>query len=158
MNSFYIPKAKLIHNWAGTASLTGTGSDSESLLKRLRIPANVLKHNGVLEIDAYYSHTDSANDKTVFIRANALAGSLMATFLSTTGAGLRHLGAVMLNRNSQAVNLFGARGAAGAAAGAAVVTGTLNTAADFAVWFNGQLETTTETLVLQAAFIKAWNS
>jgi len=134
----------------GPVNLTGT--TAETNLASLRIPANSMGKNGVIELKCLWSYTNSANVKTHNYRWNNTPGggvSITSSGPTTTATAQ----AFLIIRNTNATNVqvtyntplnpFGTSGG--------TPTTNLDTTQD--TWLNitGQLALSTETLTLQRA-------
>ena len=134
-----------------TVNLTGAGSDAETVLAAVSIPANAMAANGFLDIDVGYAMTNSANNKLIKIRLGGVSGDQFQTLTLATGiASSRYLytianaGATNSQIGFVAANTVSVGSAAGANA-----TGTQDTTTAKDLVFTGQLQTTSETLSLK---------
>jgi hypothetical protein len=144
---------------AGPASVTGT--TGETNLAALRIPANSMGANGVVQITSLWTYPNSSNNKTMLCRYTATAG--------TTGGGSTNLvganNVVTTTVNSQITQILRNNNATnsqicyggipttpfGATVGPAT-TQAIDTTADSYININGTLALSTETLTLVHAY------
>lgn len=135
---------------SGVAALS-VNSTSEQALATISIPATMMGINGALYVTALWTLTNNANAKALRVRLGGLAGTefqnLAGASLVTVSAALR-----IQNRGSLASQVGASVGmnAFGATSTAAVVTGTINTAADQDLVISAQKATGTDTATLEA--------
>jgi len=135
-----------------TGSVSVTGTTTETNLASLKIPANSMGKNGVIELKCLWSYTNSANVKTHNYRwNNAPGGGVSITSSGPTTTAMAQ--AFLIIRNTNATNVqvtyntplipFGTSGG--------TPTTNLDTTQD--TWLNitGQLALSTEVLTLQRA-------
>lgn len=138
---------------SGAASSALTGSTSETVLATLSLPGGTLGPNGVITIDALWSHTANANAKTLRARLGGLSGVVFATSTSTASSLSGRLAGYIQNRNSVSSQV--ASSAIGFTAGtAAVNTATLNTATAQDIVITGQLGVGTDSMKLEGYTIR----
>src|SRR5215472_7999559 len=146
------------YNWSGTAWVPGsvTGTTAETNLASLRIPANSMGRNGVIEVRCLWSYTNSSNNKVINVRFGAspgVAGALVSPNTAvTTTATAQSFVAVRNNNATNAQVAFGANQLTpfGSIAGANLPN-VIDTTADSFININGTLALGTETLTLQRA-------
>lgn len=117
-------------------ALTGTGSDSETTFSTITIPAGALGSNGWVKIKAWFSCTNSVNDKTAKIE---LGSDLFAAKVVTEVDGF-FIEAIIRNLTPATQNGIDQDNVLG--------TGTSDTTANVDLLITGQLEDTSETLTL----------
>ena len=139
-----------------TGPVSVTGTTSETNLASLRIPANSMGRNGVIEVRGLWSFTNSSNNKVINVRFGAspgVAGALVSpnTAVSTTATAQSFV-AVRNNNATNAQVAFGANQLTpfGSIAGANLPN-VIDTTADSFININGTLALATETLTLQRA-------
>lgn len=135
-----------------------TGTTAETKLASVLVPAGAMGANGLLRVEAVWSNTNNANNKTRVIRfgaADDLTGTSFHGIAQSTN--FQNTSCVSIsNSNSQSAQFgwfsTGLSGAAGNYA-AAGVTGAINTANASYVVFAGILANSADTITLQAWFV-----
>lgn len=118
---------------SGVAAVVTAASTDEVVLATKTLPA-LRKHDKV-RVTAMYSHTDSANDKTIRVK---IGSTTVASKLTTTGTGSKLVAEIAnCNATNAQIGEDGATAAVETGAGAAVVS------------ITGQKETGAETLTLK---------
>lgn len=143
----------LIHNNKGmrgppnlaqsAVAVSHTGNTTETTLATIAVPANMMGPNGALRINAQFSHTNSANNKTSRIR---LGATEFAGTVQTTVAGSR-IAAIIQNRNVANSQVGGFYGSSG---GSAAVTAAIDTTVSQNLTITGQLASAGETITLES--------
>lgn len=129
-----------------------TGTLTETVLATIAVPGATLGPNGILRINALWSMTNNANNKTPRIKFGSV---LFYENNFTTTASLQHL-VIIRNRNSQAIQIGQPLTFLGFAQSQfAVVTATIDTSASQNIQFTGQLANTGDTLTLEAYSVEA---
>jgi len=144
---------------ATTGPVTLTGVITETNFAALRIPANTIGKNGLVEVRTLWSYTNSANNKTFNVRFNPTVGAI-------GGGSLGPASTVTTTATAQGLQAFGNSGATNAqysfnvqqvtpygAAGTTLALGTVDTTADSYVNINGTIAAAGETLTLQHAAV-----
>lgn len=98
----------LLAKSAVAASITGTLT--ETALGTITVPASTIGVNGQIRVSAYWSCTNSANNKTMRVRLGGIAGSVCFSTVQTTG-NLVKAEIVIANRNSASSQLLTATAA-----------------------------------------------
>jgi len=149
-----IASVPLVVTTTGQVSLTG--STTETNMAALRIPANTMGANGVIEVKCFWSYTNSSNNKTILHRLGATSGSggvsVIGSVIVTTTASSQTMAII---RNNNAVNsqtVFASASTPFGPSGSAPLTSSQNSAADLYININGQLAVGTETLTLVHAY------
>ena len=141
----------------GAASLTGTTSATN--IAALKIPANAIGKNGVVEIKALWSWTNSTNAKTLTTNISATSGATVSNLPSVTIPNSTANGqTLIILRNNNATNAQQSYGAPPATTPFGTTTtanntSAIDTTADTYINFNGTLTVGTETITLQHAYI-----
>ena len=144
---------------ATTGPVTQTGIITETNFAALRIPANTIGRNGLVEVRTLWSYTNSANNKTFNVRFNPTAGSI-------AGGAIGPSATVTTTATAQGVSLFGNNNATnqqayfnvpnttpyGVSAQGVAIAG-IDTTADAYVNINGSITAAGETLTLQHAAV-----
>lgn len=130
------------------AAQTLTGSTSETTLATITIPAGVLGPNGQVEVEALWSCTNSANNKTCRVK---FGGTAFTSAVLTTSAGVQtHTRIANRNATNSQVSL-GATAVTGfGGTSATATTGAVDTTADVTLLLTGQLASAAETLTLES--------
>lgn len=139
---------------AGSASVTGTVSETN--LANLKIPANSMGANGVIQVQCFWTYSNSANTKTFIIRYTNASGVTTGgvTGASQTATTTASSQGYLIIRNNNATNsqtMFATNPSSpfGANAQASPATLSLDTTQDTFVNVNAQLANTGETITLQ---------
>lgn len=131
------------------ASLATPGDTSEDTLVTITIPGGTLRANDSLLVEAFYTQTNSANNKTVRIRWGAAgSGTIVAANTFSTVAGGQLAGSVA---NANATNSQNCMGPGFTTAGISYMppaTASLDTTASQTVVISGQKVSSGESLVL----------
>jgi hypothetical protein len=127
---------------------------SETNLATLRIPANSMGKNGVIQVTLLVTYTNSANTKLVLIRFNATSGvtasGQVGGSLSTTTTAQGQGMVFIRNTNNTAAqsHMNSAPNSPFGIIGGAPTTGSVDTTADAFININGTLANTGETITL----------
>lgn len=124
------------------ADFTGTGSDAETVLATIPIKGGTLHKDGRLNVKAFFTVTNSANDKIIKVRLGGISGDVMYTKTATT-VDMVDFDLEIANRgvaNSQVAWVTGV---------AAVTSGDIDTTDDQDLVITAQLETTTESILME---------
>jgi hypothetical protein len=137
---------------ASNVQVSHTGNTTETVLATIAIPAGVMGLNGVLRVTATWGHTNSANNKTLRIRAGGtgIDGTAYITGAATTTVVTRaqaHIG----NRNSASSQVGGspAINASFGSTSVALPTSAIDTTAAFNIYITGLLASSGETVSLE---------
>lgn len=135
--------------YQSTLNSAVTGTLSETTLATVTIPGGVMSGNGQLEIKTLWSFTNSANVKSNRIRINNITGATYTASgptASDTGqyySIIRNNGLTSQQRGVNAgVTSFGNTTAG-------LVTSTIDTTADFSLYFTGQLANVADSTSIQ---------
>lgn len=127
---------------------------TEDTLATITLPANTLGPNGYLEIVTLWTHTTSANNKTLRVRF----GGTVFTVVVVTTSVTTNTPTIIRNRgatNSQVGFVSGSNSGFGTS-GAAVITAAVDTTADVTILITGQKASAGEVLTLEGYSIKAY--
>jgi hypothetical protein len=136
------------------AAASHTGNTNETTLRTVSVPANALGPNGVLRVTAYWSHTNSANVKT--LRTKLGGTTLFSPAPTTTGVSIHQYDIANRNAtNSQITkpNALAATSGFGAAGGP-FTTATVDTTSAQDIVFTAQLANSGETITLEGYLIE----
>jgi hypothetical protein len=133
------------------AAVASTNTTSEEVLATITIPANALGANGRIEVTVSWTHTNSANAKTMRMRYSGGGSTVLQTLSATTTASSSGR-AGFSNRNatnSQVAISASSVGSYGSSANA-LVTFSVDTTASSSIVISSQKATGTETLTLES--------
>ena len=139
---------------ASAVAVSGAADVAENILATITVPAGAMGLKGILRIDTIWSFTNSANNKTLFVRLGA-GGSTYLNIIHTTLLTARHL-TMVTNRgvaNSQVGMPGGKDGGVGASAGA-LTTSAVDTSLATSIIIAGQKALAGETLTLEAYLVE----
>jgi hypothetical protein len=133
-------------------SVSHTGDTSETTLATITVPANAMGPNGVLRITTQWSYTNSANNKTMFVKFGGAAGTAYLQCTATTTASHRDVRQIanVNATNSQKGNASAATAGGHGITTGAVVTSARDTTAAQDITIRGQLGNSGETVTLEA--------
>jgi len=148
---------------ATAGPVTLTGIVTETNFAALKIPANTIGKNGLIEVRMLWAFTNSANSKTFVVRFASAAGftglNMVANTAQTTAATAQGL-AIFGNNNatnaqvSFNTNMFAPYGTSASAS----FTNNIDTTADSYVNIDGSIAGAGETLTLQHAAVVVFSS
>jgi hypothetical protein len=132
-----------------------TATASETTLATVTIPANLLGANGRLRVTALWSYTNSANTKTLRVRAtDGTNSSVLLNQSQTTTAALRAQ-AEMANRGATNSQVSAPNGLTGYGnTSGSLNTSSMDTTLAITVTITGQLATTSETITLEEYLVE----
>ena len=132
-------------------SVATTATTSEEVLATITIPANALGANGCIEIWTSWDYTNSANTKTLRIRAGGIAGtSLFSSSPTTTNTLMRPTHWMNVNAtNSQKTSSSSGQGGSVGSSTGTLVTTAIDTTASVNIVITGQKASSGETLSLE---------
>ncbi len=139
--------------WSTNVAASVTGTVSETQLASIPIPANLLGANGTLRVTTFWSHTNSANNKTLRVRFGGASGIQYFSNIVTTTASSMDMRHIHNNNAANAQKGFQSAASFGATA-TAVVTGSVNTAAATTIYVSAQLANSGETATLEAVIVE----
>lgn len=132
---------------AVAASITGTLT--ETALATIAVPPGAMGLNGGLQVWTTWTVTNSANNKTLRVRLGGIAGAQYMANVLTTSTSFNDIRRIR-NRNSASSQVGGPASGTFGAAGAAVVTSSLDTAAAQDISITAQLASAGETITLES--------
>lgn len=142
---------------ASGVSASHTGATSETTLASLTIPGGALGPNGALRITSQWSHTNSANNKTLRYRLGGV--TLMAPSVTTSAASAHQR--TVQNRgaeNAQVTHGGGFPNTFGGTANA-TLTATIDMSVSQTLTLSGQLANSGENVTLESYIVEAtWRS
>jgi hypothetical protein len=152
--AFYGGGSSRVVATTGQASVTGT--TAETNLASLKIPANSMGKNGVVEVVALWSYTNSANVKSLFHRLGVSPGIGGTTVVGTIGSTATATAqSMVIVRNNNAANAQVAWTASlnpFSSSTTANTTAAVDTSQDTYINITGQLAVGTETITLVHAY------
>jgi hypothetical protein len=147
MTRLFVPDTRILAKSA--VAVSHTGDTNETILATIIIPANALGPNGFIRVRAYWSMTNSANNKTMRHRFNGIAGTLFNLATLTTSATLQQLG-MAANRNAANSQILTPSTGTFGASSATVPTAAVDTTAAVDYVLTAQLANSGETITLEA--------
>jgi hypothetical protein len=132
-----------------------TNTLTETILATIPIAAGAMGPNGALRITAVFSHTNSANSKTLRIRLGGIGGTAFTDYTNTANAA-QMTQRIIQNRNSQASQVAGPSTVPNAVAPTtgSSATGTINTAVAQDLVITGQMAALAETITLESYLVE----
>jgi hypothetical protein len=143
MEKPYIPSTLTVSVGSNAAYTAATGADV--VMGSVVVPASMLGQFGQIDVHAFMSYLDSANDK---ISKLLFGGSAVVSLTATTTDGLTIRKRIANRHTNQQV--IQADLAEGAASGTTATFLAIDTTADVVVAISGQKETATEYMVLES--------
>ncbi|CAN5209870.1 hypothetical protein BH10PSE7_BH10PSE7_03760 [soil metagenome] len=136
---------------ASAVAASHTGDTLETALATVTIPANAMGPNGIVQIWSLWTATNSAGAKTPRIRLGGTAGTVYAQPAALTTSPALRIFTEIQNRNNAASQVGAPAAVTGFGANAgALVTSSVNTAANADLVITGQLATSSDTITLEA--------
>jgi hypothetical protein len=121
-----------------------TGTATKTTLATITVPPGMMGSNGSVEVEAYWSNDNTANDKTLGLELNAAGG---LTSLATTGVA--HITRwVIMNKNATNAQHVYREEVSAAAVVPSATTDAEDTTAALVLTITGTLETDSETMTL----------
>ncbi len=139
MQNYHI---KSFYTQEGAIALTGAGSDVETTLLTVTIPADAIGSRGYLKIKGWCTNTNGVDDKTIKVKFGT---DVYVTKLVTAVDGF--LFEAWIHNKAYAVQT-------GVDQAGTVTAGTANTKANVALTITGQLENTADTLTLAGTLVE----
>ena len=140
---------------ASAVAVSHTGDTNETALATVAIPAGAMGPNGSLRITAVFSHTNSANSKTLRIRLGGISGAAFMSYSNSANAS-QMTQRIIQNRNSQALQVSGAAGIANAVGAEHGIAGDRRgrhvSAQDLVI--SGQLASADEVITLESYLVE----
>lgn len=132
-----------------------TGDTNETALATITLPAKAMRANGRLRISGVFTHTNSANNKTIRIRFGGAAGTLyLSRTLTTTVSTPFLIEIANVNSESSQKSTRSSGGLLDTSTAAALVTSSVNTALDVSIVISGVLANTGETITLDSYMVE----
>lgn len=145
------PQTIILAQSAVAASVTGTVT--ETALATVTIPAGSLGANGLVEVIAVWTTTNSANNKSLKVKLGSTA--FLNVTATTTASAQTFTRAA--NRNSTSSQLGYSAGATGfSTSTGANFTASLDTTADVTLTITGTLTNTGETITLEGYTVRIY--
>lgn len=137
---------------ASAVAVSVTGTTAETALATVTIPAGAMGLNGAIEVRSSWTHTNSANAKSLRVRLGGIAGTAFLALSNTAAASVSDMRRIR-NRgaaNSQVGSCAAATTTPVGSSGNALVTGAVDTSAAQDIVISGQLALNTETITLES--------
>jgi hypothetical protein len=132
-------------------AVSHSGDTNETTLGTITVPAKSMGPNGRVRITTLWSHTSSANNKTLKVKF----GSTVYTNVVDTTTASAWLTTMVANRNATNSQVGPAAGMTGEGSStSAVVTSGEDTTANVTIAITGQLAVGTETVTLEAYVVE----
>lgn len=130
------------------ASVTGTSS--ETVLATYTLKGGTMGPNGAVRVSFAATHTNSANNKTYYVRI----GSMLFATLNTTTTATVQEARLVRNRGNEASQVSFNGGTGAVVSTVAMATGSVNTKNDQLLTISGQLGSASETITLEGYTIE----
>lgn len=154
MSRFAGTLAPSVITYGSAVAVSAPADTTEDTLATITIPANAMGANGRLRVSTFWSHTNSANNKTLRVRYSGASGTIFSTFTNTTTAAMRAQ-CEIVNRNATNSQVGGFNGTGGFGSGAAsLLTSSVDTTAATTVVITGQKASSGETLTLESYLVE----
>jgi hypothetical protein len=135
---------------ASAVALSVTGNTNETVLATVSIPAGSMGLNGGVVVKSTWSHTNSANSKTLRIRFGGVSGTAYLSYGATTTATLTETERRIRNRNSASSQVGNApTGVQSGGSSGAIPTSAVDTTAVVDIVISGQLALGSESITLE---------
>lgn len=140
---------------ASAVAVSGPADTSENILATITVPAGAMGLNGILRVRALWSHTNSANNKTLRIRLGGVGGTQFLAIVPTTTASaitdttIQNRGAA----NSQVGSVAALVASFGTTSGA-LATGAIDTSVATTLVLTGQKASAGETITLESYLVE----
>lgn len=132
---------------ASAVQVPHTGDTAEFTFATITVPANAMGANGRLRVSAFFSYTNSANNKTFRVRFGGTA--LKTDVLTTTVHSKSHLEIVNRNATNSQLASAGRIAAGWGASASAQLSSAIDTTAARDVTITGQLASAGESVNLE---------
>jgi len=146
-------KVSVIPLITSTTTVSLTGTTAETTMQTLSLNGGVMGPKGKLRVYIMFNVTNSANTKTLRLKAGGAAIWQLAV-TAVVGCFTHVLIANMGSESAQLTALFNTSGFGGAAASVNTAS-TINTAADFTLTLTGQLASSGDTMSVIGVFVEA---
>lgn len=144
------PDVRVLAASAVAQSITGTLT--ETTLASGTIPAGTLGANGQVDIVALWSHTNSANNKTLRVKFGGT--NFMAVVTTTTGVDQTYTRIANRGVTNSQIGFIAASSTGFSAIAGSNVTASVDTTADVTLLITGQLALGSETITLESYIVK----
>lgn len=137
---------------ASAVASSVTGTATETTLATITLPANSMGANGIVRVITAWTHTNSANNKTLRMK---FGGTSYLNSNVTTNATSR-VETQISNRNATGSQVGHSPSATASfsSSGSAIVTSAVDTTASVTLLITGQLATTSETITLESYIVE----
>ena len=140
---------------ASAVAVSGAADTAENILGTVTIPAGAMGVNGILRVEALWTVTNSANNKTLRVRLGGIGGTQFIGNVVTTVATARALVSIA-NRgaaNSQ-ISMANSFNTMWGSTTNAVTTAAIDTSAATTIVITGQKASAGETLTLESYLVE----
>jgi hypothetical protein len=134
---------------ASAVQVALTGSTAETVAATVSFPAGTIGANGMIRWQYVWSNNNSGNNKTMRARLGGLAGTVLATTISTTTLTYSEFRLMGNVNNVASQKLFGGSFGGVGQSGAALTTAAINTNAATTLVFTAQLANSGDNLNLE---------
>jgi hypothetical protein len=141
---------------AGAVAASHTGNTTETVLATVNVPAGAMGLNGALRFTAHFSHTNSANAKTLNVKLGGTSGRAFATGAPTTSDGNIYQRTIQ-NRGAQNAQVSQQHNTGVSYGAGAPRTGTIDTSVAQDLVFTGQLTNSGETITLESYLVELFH-
>lgn len=149
----YIPSPIRILGSSGVA-VSCPVDTTEDTLATITVPAGAMGLNGLIRLKAWYSFTNSANNKTMRIRYTAIGGTVVGSFTATTTPSLP-IWVEIQNANSASVQVAASFANNGSGTGIVAPQAlAVDTTAATTIVITGQKALNSETLTLSQYLVE----
>lgn len=134
---------------------TAAADTNENVLATITVPAGVMGVDGQLRITTLWSHTSSANTKTLRVRFGGIGGATYLAYGATTSVASQAQNTVR-NRNSTSsqIGYASASTSSFTSTASAVTTSTVDTTAETTIVITGQKASGAETITLESYLVE----
>ncbi len=138
---------------ASAVAASHTGDTNETILATVNVPAGAMGPNGALRVTAYFSHTNSANNKILYVKLGGVSGREFLAIQPTTSAGNIHQRTIH-NRNAQNAQVALQHNTSATFGVGTPRTGTIDTSVSQDLVFTGTLTNAGETVTLESYLVE----
>lgn len=131
---------------ASAADVSAAADTAENVLATITIPGGTVKAGSSIRVWPLWTHTNSANNKTLRVRLGGIGGTEYLTITATTTATTDR--PILIRVITTGTQKGMAAAPVGFGSGAAIVTSSVNMAVDTTIVITGQKASAGETLTL----------
>lgn len=141
---------------AGAVAVSHTGDTTETVLATVNVPGGAMGPNGALRVTAQFSHTNSANMKTLNVKLGGVSGRAFVTSQPTTSDGNIYQRTIH-NRNAQNAQVSQQHNTGVSYGAGSPRTGTIDTSAAQDLVFTATLANAGETVTLESYLVELFH-